>query len=243
MKLSSNEQCCRNRFLAEISSGDRPVLSVFHEIRCHQTNIGTFIRKDSDHAGTSPNFTIQSLDHIGRRNFSRVQHGECIEGQRIFHPLFKALNRFRKALGVGVDHIICPLSGDICCGRQPDSLEYLSEGFLLFLRHIGQNIPHEMHLTALPRGAGKGLTDCRNQPGVCIGNDKPWAWKGRGLSDSETALHRNSWILDRFSMPRLCASFSIFRVDTPCTKASCTTCTSIASLRLRSVTKNGMQPP
>ena len=56
--------------------------------------------------------------------------------------------------------------------RQPDSLECLSEGFLLFLRHIGQNIPHEMHLAALPRGAGKGLTDCRNQPGVSIGNDK-----------------------------------------------------------------------
>lgn len=34
--------------------------------------------------------------------------------------------------------------------RQPDSLECLSEGFLLFLRHIGQNIPHEMHLAALP---------------------------------------------------------------------------------------------
>lgn len=49
-----------------------------------------------------------------------------------------------------------------------------------------------------------------------------------------------TWLPDRFSMPRLCASFSIFRVDTPCTKASCTTCTSIASLRLRSVTKNGM---
>ena len=57
--------------------------------------------------------------------------------------------------------------------RQPDSLECLSEGFLLFLRHIGQNIPHEMHLAALPRGAGKGFTNCRNQPGVSIGNDKP----------------------------------------------------------------------
>lgn len=34
--------------------------------------------------------------------------------------------------------------------HQPDSLECLSEGFLLFLRHIGQNIPHEMHLAALP---------------------------------------------------------------------------------------------
>ena len=66
MKLGSNEQSCRNGFLAEISSGDRPVLSVFHEIRCHQANIGTFIRKDSNHAGTSPNFTIQSLNHVGR---------------------------------------------------------------------------------------------------------------------------------------------------------------------------------
>ncbi len=36
-----------------------------------------------------------------------------------------------------------------------------------------QEFPHEMHLAALPRGAGKGLTDCRNQPGVSIGNDKP----------------------------------------------------------------------
>lgn len=105
MKLSYGGQCGRNGFLAEISSGDRPVLSVFHEIRCHQTNIRTFIRKDSDHAGTSPNFTIQSLDHIGRRDFSSVQHGECIKSQRIFQSVFKALNRFRKALGIGVDHI------------------------------------------------------------------------------------------------------------------------------------------
>ena len=52
--------------------------------------------------------------------------------------------------------------------RQPDSLECLSEGFLLFLRHIGQNIPHEMHLAALSRGAGKGITNCRNQPRVSI---------------------------------------------------------------------------
>lgn len=66
MKLGSNEQSCRNGFLTEVGSGDRPVLSVFHEIRCHQANIGTFIRKDSDHAGTSPNFTIQSFNHVGR---------------------------------------------------------------------------------------------------------------------------------------------------------------------------------
>ena len=64
MELSYDEQRCRNGFLTEISSGNRPVLSVFHEIRCHYANIGTFIRKDSDH--------------------------------------FKALNRFRKALGIGV---------------------------------------------------------------------------------------------------------------------------------------------
>ena len=62
MKLSCGGQSCRNGFLAEISFGDRPVLSVFHEIRCHQTNIRTFIQKDSNHAGTSPNFTIQSLN-------------------------------------------------------------------------------------------------------------------------------------------------------------------------------------
>lgn len=150
MKLGCGGQSCRNGFLAEISSGNRPVLSVFHEIRCHQANIGTFIRKDSDHAGTSPNFAVQSLDHIGIRDFSSVQHRECIEGQRIFQSVFKALNRFRKAFGVGVDRIICPLSRYLRRGRQPDFLECLSEGFLLFLRHIGQNIPHEMHLAALP---------------------------------------------------------------------------------------------
>ena len=84
MKLSYGGQCGRNGFMAYVGSGNRPVLGVFHEIRCHQTNIGTFIQKDSNHAGTS---------------------AECIEGQRIFHTLFKALNRFRKALGIGVDHI------------------------------------------------------------------------------------------------------------------------------------------
>ena len=92
-----------------IYSGSRPVLGVFHEIRCHQANIRTFIRKDSNHAGTSVDFTIQSFNHVGRWDFSRVQHGECIEGQRIFQSIFKALNRFRQALGIGVDHIICAI--------------------------------------------------------------------------------------------------------------------------------------
>lgn len=56
--------------------------------------------------------------------------------------------------------------------------------------------------------------------------------------------HPLAVVLDEYggklSIPRLLASFSIFRVDTPCTKASCTTWISAASLRLRSVTKNGM---
>ena len=94
MKLSYGGQCGRNGFMAYVGSGNRPVLGVFHEIRCHQTNIRTFIRKDSNHAGTSADFTVQSLDHIGRRDFSSVQHGKCIKSQRIFQSVFKALNRF-----------------------------------------------------------------------------------------------------------------------------------------------------
>lgn len=105
MKLSCGGQCGRNGCMAYVGSGNRPVLGVFHEIRYHQANIGTFIRKDSNHAGTSADFTIQSLNHVGRWDFSRIQHWECIEGQRIFQSVFKALNRFRKALGIGVDHI------------------------------------------------------------------------------------------------------------------------------------------
>ena len=35
MELSYDEQSCRNGFLTEVGSGDRPVLSVLHEIRCH----------------------------------------------------------------------------------------------------------------------------------------------------------------------------------------------------------------
>ena len=76
-----------------------------------------------------------------------------------------------EALGVEVNHLISPLSGQLCGGCQPDFLEYSSKGSLLFLRYISQDIPHEMHLAALPRGAGKGRPDCRNQPGVSIGND------------------------------------------------------------------------
>ena len=66
MKLGCGGQSCHNGFLAEISSGDRPVLSVFHEIRCHQANIGTFIRKDSDHAGTSPNFRVCEKNSVNK---------------------------------------------------------------------------------------------------------------------------------------------------------------------------------
>jgi hypothetical protein len=49
-----------------------------------------------------------------------------------------------------------------------------------------------------------------------------------------------TWLRDKFSIPRLFASRSIFLVDTPLTTASWITCTSAASLRLRSFTKKGM---
>ena len=39
MKLGCGGQCGRNGFMAYVGSGNRPVLGVFHEIRCHQTNI------------------------------------------------------------------------------------------------------------------------------------------------------------------------------------------------------------
>ena len=52
MKLGCGGQCGRNGFPAEVGFGNRPVLGVFHEIRCDQANIGTFIRKDSNHAAT-----------------------------------------------------------------------------------------------------------------------------------------------------------------------------------------------
>ena len=148
MKLSYGGQCGRNGFMAYVGSGNRPVLGVFHEIRCHQTNIRTFIRKDSNHAGTSADFTVQSLDHIGRRDFSSVQHGKCIKSQRIFQSVFKTLNRFRKAFGIGVDHIICPLSrqlrrlkNEMFYGlekdyprrrRRPDSLSVSAKDFFSF---------------------------------------------------------------------------------------------------------------
>ena len=66
MKLGCGGQCGRNGFPAEVGFGNRPVLSVFHEIRCHQANIGNFIRKDSDHAGTSPNFRVCEKNSVNK---------------------------------------------------------------------------------------------------------------------------------------------------------------------------------
>lgn len=133
MTLGCSEQRCRNRFLAEVGSGDRPVLGVFHKISCHQTNAGTLIRKDSNHVDTSPNFTVQPLDHIGRGNFSSIQLGKCVKSQRIFQFIFKVLNYLVKALGVDVNHVIYALPDELCRGRQLDFLQRGSKGFLLFL--------------------------------------------------------------------------------------------------------------
>ncbi len=69
---------------------------------------------------------------------------------------------FWKAFGIGVHHIIGSLSGQLCGGCQPDFLQYSSKEFLLFLRYIGQDIPHEMYLAVLPGGPREGLLDRRD---------------------------------------------------------------------------------
>lgn len=51
---------------------------------------------------------------------------------------------------------------------EPTRFQHAGKGFLLFLRYIGQDIPHEMHLATLPGGSGEGRPDRRNQPGVSI---------------------------------------------------------------------------
>ena len=66
MKLGCGGQSCRNGCLTEVGSGNRPVLSVFHEIRCHQANVRAFIRKDSDHAGTFPNFRVCEKNSVNK---------------------------------------------------------------------------------------------------------------------------------------------------------------------------------
>lgn len=202
-----------------IYSGSRPVLGVFHEIRCHQANIRTFIRKDSNHAGTSVDFTIQSFNHVGRWDFSRVQHGECIEGQRIFQSIFKALNRFRQALGIGVDHIICAIISLRLFSSTPHTI---STAMLIILPST----------RTFSYSASTQRTEYTVSEESDYGTPRP----------THSVLLSSRW--SGFWIDFRCRGYvpasPFFRVETPCTKASCTTCTSISSLRLRSVTKNGM---
>lgn len=65
MKLSYDEQRCLNKFLAEVGYGDRSVLGILHQIRCHQADVERFVWEDSNHTGASLDLTIQSLNHVG----------------------------------------------------------------------------------------------------------------------------------------------------------------------------------
>ena len=122
MKLSYGGQCGRNGFMAYVGSGDRPVLSVFHEIRCHQANIGNFHSERF-----RPRWYVCGFhDSISQscwkmRFFARPAWGMHKKPENL--PIrLQGTEPLSESAWHRVDHIICPLSRQLCRGRQPDFL-------------------------------------------------------------------------------------------------------------------------
>lgn len=83
MKSSSHKQRCLNGFLAEVSSGNRPILCILHQVCGDQPNIGLHVRENSDNAGSSANLPVQAFNHVGRRDLPGVQFRERVKRQRV----------------------------------------------------------------------------------------------------------------------------------------------------------------
>ena len=168
MRLSCHQQRCLNGFLAEVGSGDGPILRILHQVGGHQTDVGIFIWEDPNHSGASPNFPVQPLNHVGGRDLPGIQLRKCVESQGILQTVFQALYRIWKAFCIGIYDFIGPPSGEFLSRSKSDFLQHSSKGFLLFLRYIGQDVPHEMDLAALPGSTGKGFLNCGSQAGMSI---------------------------------------------------------------------------
>jgi hypothetical protein len=147
-----------------------PVLSIFHKIADREPDIGFDRGEHADDAAAPADLHVQPLLAVGRGDPLLVDLGEVVERERVLEPLFQATDRLGEPLLVVLDQSGGRPASALLIGLEPDLLQMGREAALFPMRHLGQDVPHEVDLAALPRGAEPLLPDRDLEAGVGVGD-------------------------------------------------------------------------
>ena len=163
-------QGSKDLVLPDVAAFTRPVLRVFDEIADRQPDVALDRGEDADHPAPPADLHVQPLLAVGRGDPLLVDLREVVERERVLEALFQAADGLGEPLLVVVDESGSSSPGALLVRLEPDLLQMGREAALLLVRDLGQDVPHEVDLAALPGGAQPFLPDRGLDPGVGVGD-------------------------------------------------------------------------
>ena len=143
-------QGSKDLVLPDVATFAPPVLRVFDEIADRQADI-RFDRREHAHNPAPPaDLHVQPLLAVGRGDPLLVDLGEVVERERVLEALFQAADRIGEPFPVVFDEGCGRPSGAFLIGFEPDLLQMSRKAAFLPMRDLGQDVPHEVDLAALP---------------------------------------------------------------------------------------------
>ncbi len=156
--------------LSDIAAFGLPVFRVLDQITDRQPQIALNRGEHPDHPAPPPDLHVQPFLPVGRGDPLLINLGEVVEREGVIETLFQAANRLGEPLLVVVYKGRSRPPGALFIRFEPDLLQMSREVALLPMRHVGQDVAHEMDLAALPGGAQPLLPDRSLDARVGVGD-------------------------------------------------------------------------
>ena len=147
-----------------------PVLRVLDEIADGQSEVARDRGEHADHPAPPADLHVQPLLPVGRGDAFLVDFWEVIERERVLEPLFQTARGLGESLPVIIDESGGRPFGDFFIRLEPDLFQMGREPSFFPMGDFGQDVPHEVDLAALPRGAQPFLPDRGLEAGVGVGD-------------------------------------------------------------------------
>lgn len=172
---------------AQVGSGNRPILSVLHEVGRYQPDIGVRVGKRSLQHWYAGGFHDSGIPANLWRIFSEVQLRKSIKRKGVFQTILQTADCFGEPALIEPTQILCLFAGKLMGRGQLDIFQLLCKNVLVFMENVCKNIPHKMDFTPLPACAGEAFTDRCHQAGMASeitrqGVRRPRAYKLRNKS-------------------------------------------------------------
>ncbi len=171
--------------LSDVAPLVLPVLRVLDEIADRQSEVARDRGEHSDHPAPPADLHVQPLLPVGRGDPLLVDLREVIERERVLEPLFQTARGLGESLPVIVDESGGRPFGALFIRLEPDLLQMGREPRFFPMGHLGQDVPHEVDLAALPRGAQPFLPDRGLEAGVGVGDAERRPLHAPGLELAE----------------------------------------------------------